>query len=73
MVEHCISALRKRSRDKAYRIYVTDALMYLTTTTAMRYGGKYLAQRYLELIEPPKAETRTEGEVISDLKRKIFQ
>ena len=61
VIEHCISAFRKSQEEKAYRIYVTDALYYL--------GG--LNMRFADIIKPQVHETRSANEIIDNLKAKL--
>lgn len=54
--------------DKAYRVYVTDALRVLTENTAKISGGGYIQRRYVELVEPQREETRSGEEIIAHMK-----
>ena len=54
VIEHYIAFFQKEQKDKAYRLYVTDALKIITENTAKANGGTYLTGRYAELIEPKK-------------------
>ena len=71
VIEHYIAYFQKEQREKAYQVYITDALRIITENTAKANGGHYLQVRYAELIEPKKEETRTANEVITDLKDKL--
>lgn len=71
VIEHYIAFFQKEEKEKAYRLYVTDALKIITENTAKANGGSYLTGRYAELIEPKKEETRTAEEIINDLKEKM--
>lgn len=51
----------KEYRDRMYRIYITDALKAIGN----------LNIRYVDFIKPSKVDTRTEQEVISDIKAKL--
>lgn len=53
--------------ERAYKIYVTDALLLLTK----KFGGEYLKNRFYDVIEPHIEETRTAEEVIADIRDKI--
>ena len=63
--------LKKQMQEKAYRIYVTDALKAITENTAKYAGGSYMKARYYDLENPKPAETRTGEEIISQMKAKI--
>ena len=63
--------LKKQDQEKAYRVYVTDALKTITENTAKYAGGSYMKARYYDLENPKPAETRTGEEIISQMKAKI--
>ena len=63
--------LKKQRREKAYRMYVTDALKTITENTAKYAGGNYMKARYLDFEDPKPPETRTSGEIIQNMKDKI--
>lgn len=39
--------------------------------TAKYAGGSYLKARWIDIIRPPKEETRTADEIIEHMKRKL--
>ena len=47
--------LKKQMQEKTYRVYVTDALKFITENTAKYAGGSYMKIRYLD-TEDPKPE-----------------
>ena len=63
--------LKKQMQEKAYRIYVTDALKAITENTAKHAGGSYIKARYLDLENQSPEETRTPDEIIWKMKDKI--
>lgn len=63
--------LKKQRREKAYRVYVTDALKIITENTAKYASGNYMKVRYLDFEDPKPPETRTSGEIIQNMKDKI--
>lgn len=71
VIEHYIAFFKKEQQEKAYQVYVTDALYIITENTAKANGGRYLQARYAEMIEPKEEEKRTANEVIIDLKEKL--
>lgn len=73
MIEHCISTLKqKRQREaeeKAYRAYVTDALMIIAENTTHYVGksdmfdyGKSLKSRWVELMDSAKSKKESPDE-----------
>lgn len=67
-MRYCLARYEEIQLDKAYRVYVTDALRVLTENTAKISGGGYIQHRYVELIEPRKEETRSGDEIIEHMK-----
>ena len=65
--------LKKQDQEKAYRVYVTDALKTITENTAKYAGGSYMKVRYFDVESPKPSETRTPDEIIGQLKMKIAQ
>ena len=65
------SRAEKEALDKAYRIYVTDALKMLTENTAKPYGGTMLSKRFTDAVKKAKVETRTSEEIIAGIREKI--
>lgn len=66
-MENYIAFFKKEMHEKAYKIYVTDALQLL----AKKFGGEYPKNRFYDVIEPHIEETRTAEEVIADIRDKI--
>lgn len=62
---------KKEQQEKAYKMYITDALKIIAENTAKQVGGSYLTARYAEMIEPKKEETRTANEIIINIKDKL--
>lgn len=54
-----------------YRIYTTDALKVIAGNTAKYAGGSCMKARYADIIYPQPEETRTAGEIIDSIKRKL--
>lgn len=63
--------LKKQAQEKAYRIYVTDALKAIAENTAKYAGGSYMKARYFDAESPKPPETRTSDEIIGQMKMKI--
>lgn len=63
--------VKERILNKAYRVYVTDALKLIAENTAKFSGGGYLKTRYYDVINPQPEETRTPEEIISGIKTKL--
>lgn len=61
--------LRKQDQEIAYQVYVAESLRLIGANTARFAGGNYLEQKFADLIEPKKEETRTEEEIIAQVRR----
>ena len=64
LLEYALSRLDREQKEKAYKIYVTDSLWGIA-------HGKSIDTRYVYIIQPAKEETRTAGEVIEDIRKKL--
>lgn len=69
VIEHCVSAFSERDKEKAFRIYVTDAIMCISETvaTASKYGGSYMEKRYADIIEPQEEIEYDPDEIALDI------
>lgn len=68
-----IVSAEQYEEEKAYRVYMSDAMLTVTETVARVFGGKYMGYRYIDLVEPQPEETRTGEEIIADLGKKLEQ
>ena len=83
VIEHCISSLKLNNEEKAFKIYVTDALMAIANNTTHIVGaqgvvdyGMTITQRWIELnskpSEPEKPEdNRSSEEIAVDMWNRI--
>lgn len=71
VIDHYISYFNKEQKEKVYKVYISDVLRIISENTAKYSGGSYAKVRYLELIDPPKKETRTPEEIIKNIKEKL--
>jgi hypothetical protein len=62
IIEYCVSAFNHIQEEKAYRIYITDALKYLAG----------LNVRYAELIDTTPKDERTFEEITNDVWTRIM-
>ena len=67
-MRYVLAQYRREQEDKAYRIYVTDALRLISENTASSVGGKYITARFADVIAPPKEEDdRTCEEITAEI------
>ena len=64
---YCIARYKREQEEKAYRVYVTDALRLTVENTAKYVGGEYIKARYIDIIEPKKRDNRTCEEITADI------
>lgn len=62
-----MSRYKREQEERAYRVYVTDALRLTAENTAKYVGGEYIKARYIEIIEPKKQDNRTCEEITADI------
>lgn len=66
MVSALPYALNKAAEDELCRIYITDALKAIAENTALE-GGKLMARRYYDILNPAEDDNRTAEEIIDDV------
>lgn len=78
VIDHCISAFSKSQEEKAYRVYITDALKVISENTAGGESTKMMSTRWIELMdfktdEPQDTESANEkaDKIINDFKKRL--
>lgn len=73
--DFCIASFQREQEEKAYKIYVTDALKAITENTAhaLISDGVGMSVRYADIINPKPVDNRTEEEIIDHIKNKLKQ
>lgn len=75
VIEYCVSAFleeqQREREEKAYKIYITDALKCIAENTQRFNGGSAPSVRYIDLIEPKKEFKMTAKEVIAKMRKKL--
>ena len=80
MIDHCVSAVKRKNHELSFRAYVTDALEIIGENTTnhismngMVEAGRKLTVRWIELInntqgsEEKVEDTRTCDEIVDDI------
>lgn len=72
IMEHCFAEIAKRSRQKAYQVYVTDALMIIAENLSRMKPGREMSMRFLDIVEgmkkdEPEEDNRTCEEIVNDI------
>lgn len=62
--------IKRQGEEKLYRIYAADAARITAENVSRIGGGMTLQSRYVDLILPPKEETRTAQEVIDHVRKR---
>ncbi len=63
MIDHCVLAFSDFAREKVYREYVTDVLMYISESVANSLGGTYFERRYADIINGVEEEEESADEI----------
>ncbi len=81
MIEHCISSLKLDNEEKAFKVYVSDALMAIAENTTHLVGmqgvvdyGKTIKTRWIDILNPPpkpKEDNRPADEIAADIWNRI--
>lgn len=75
VIDHCVSLLRKKSEEKAYRYYVTDSLRAIANVLYKSNGGDGLMidLRYFDVVNQKKEaeETKTADEIIYSFQKRL--
>lgn len=78
VIDHCISAFSKEQEEKAFRIYLTDALKVISENTAGGERRSAMSKRWIELMdiqteEPMGTMSADEkaDKIITDLKNRL--
>lgn len=64
VMEHCVSAFSDEVKDKIYRTYITDGIMNISESIAQAFGGRYLTQRYVDIIDTSDNDEETADEIV---------
>lgn len=59
--------------DKAYRVYISDAVRLISENTARYGGGRYVTARFADILDPPepvKVDDRPAVEIAADIWRR---
>lgn len=66
-MRYVLAQYRREQEDKAYRIYITDALRLISENTASSVGDKYITARFADVIDPPEVDNRTCEDITADI------
>lgn len=59
-MRYAMARYLKERRDLAYRVYVTDGI-------ALSVQGKYITQRFIDVVNPPPEDARPAMEIAQDI------
>lgn len=69
-MRYVIARMIEDSEQEAYRIYITDGLTALTKNTFLQNDeGGYLAERYYDIMHPPKEGENNSKNIINRIKK----
>lgn len=58
---------RTKTHEKAFMVFVSDAVKNINESTANTFGGAYMKKRYIDILDSHE-ETRTGEEIINDIR-----
>lgn len=61
--------VKKQLRQERLEYYLTDALWLMNENFAAAWGGRTLEERFSSLVNPKPEDTRTEEEVIAQVRK----
>lgn len=68
VVEHCVSAFRKKQEENLFKSYAADALRAIAYNTAvLPKEGRIITKRFAELAEWVEEDTRSGDEIAADI------
>ena len=71
IVDHLTEFMRKYRHKRLYERYVTDGIYAISKTVSHAFSGTSLVERFEDIINPPKEETRTADEIITKITDKL--
>lgn len=71
MIEHCISSFLKEQKERAYRTYVTDALMLISENTANISNGKYMSKNFSDIYKKNEQGEEDKKPTAEEVKERI--
>lgn len=63
------TVIKRQAAEELYRVYMSDALRITAENISHIGGGMTLQSRYIDLVNPPKEETRTAEEIIDHVRK----
>ena len=60
--------LHEKRQDKAYKVYMTEAVKNINRILAENMTGSYMKVSYMEMLNPKPEETRTAEQIIEDIR-----
>ncbi len=59
--------IKQQASESAYRIYTAECLRMITENTAKISGGSYIQERFIDIIEPKKQDSRSCEEITAEI------
>lgn len=79
VIDHCQSEYKRRSEERIYRIYITDALKVIAENTTHFAGvdefidyGSTMSMRWADVLEPQKEEV-VDDRPCADIAHEIWE
>lgn len=59
--------VKQQASESAYRIYTAECLRVITENTAGISGGSYIQEKFMDIIEPKKQDSRSCEEITAEV------
>ena len=71
-MEHCFAVMAAKGQQKAYQVYVTDALMIIAENLSRIKPGREMTMRFLDVVDgmrqaPAEEDDRPCAEIVDDI------
>lgn len=60
--------ISKQREEKAFKIYITEAVKNINKILAENFTGSYMAVSYEEMLNPKPVDERTGEEIVEDIR-----
>lgn len=72
LIEHVMMCVRKQEEEKAYRVYMAEALRVAANNSAGQEERMLMKMHYLDIVTPTKATKEADAdEIINNIKNKL--
>jgi hypothetical protein len=70
-MRYVLARVEENQEAKAYRFYITDALMVISQNTGRIIGGSELTKSFRSILEGSTKDERSSEEIINDITTRL--